>query len=488
MNVIKRSSLWLAVGLILLICVVRMTGITVFPPFIDETIHIHTGELILQNHAPFQDVVLGRQLTIWWIMLFQPAASNPMWVARIATLLAVLPGLAALLSVAHQAAGRWGLFLFGTFYLLSTYHMFFERLALADNVAGSAVALAIYFAYRLSRRIDLHDAVLTGVCLFAAFLAKSSAVPYFGVPIAAALALHPSTSRAIRERIRWLIVSLGTALLLTPIFVVAMRLHGYDVITNSLTLAVGRGSVDTAVVLSPQRILNNIAAAFSIFSTYFGALPLIVLLLVGTLALILRGKWYLALCLFGPVLVIWLNTAQETRYYVTAVTLMLLAAAIALALLTRRGLWLRWGVLALTAVWGLIYWLPMTAAGLNTPSALPLPPVDYAEYVTSDASGFGFTQVNDVLRNLQPRDVIGALSNCEGLRYSLPRSFSVTCPPIRPSGQDRVTLTALFQANRRQGVYVVLEDSPYVPTSAPGTLIATIDVGRPRLSIYDLKP
>ncbi|MEP7292062.1 MAG: hypothetical protein ABI835_09770, partial [Chloroflexota bacterium] len=459
-----------------------------FPPFIDETIHIHSGEIILQNGTPFYDVVLGRQFTIWWLMLFQPAAAAPIWVARTATLLAVLPGFAALMSVARLAAGRWGMLFFGVIYLLSAYHLFFERLALADPIAGTAVTLAIWFAFRLTRRIRLRDSALAGFWLFVAFGAKTSAAPFFGVPVAAALALFPRGSRwrdSLKLRLRWLTVALGVAFGLSALFVVGLRLRGYDIITNSLSLAVsGRGTIDEATIFSLQRIVDNVGFTLETLAAYFGIGGLLVML-IGVMVLLARRQWFFVLCLLGPLAVIWLNTIQQTRYLLISVTLLLLCTGVALAQVTRKQPLLRWAALGVIVMWGMVYALPFMT---RLPAALPLSASDFEQYVLSDASGFGFAEVYAVLHDRQPHQIIGALSNCQGLRYALPADFSVTCPLIRADAQDREALTALFDVSRADGVYVVLEDSPYVPQSAPGTLITVIDVGRPRLSIYDLAP
>lgn len=476
----------LLVGLLLLVWISRLIGIAVFPPFIDETIHIQTGEVILQNGTPLYNVVLGRQLTVWWMMLFQPASAAPIWVARVTILLAVLPGFAALLALARSIAGSWAALFFGLFYLFSAYHQVFERLALADPFAGSLVSLAIFFAYRLSRRVRLTDALITGVLLFAVFVAKTSATPYFGIPIAAVVAL--GTKGSFQLRARWLIVALGSAFILTALFTLAMRLHGYDVITNTLSLALsGRGPLDSAVLFSPARVIGNIGLGFNTFAVYMGAVPLL-LMLTSVLVLIIRRHWYLPLCLLGPLLIIWINTVQETRYYVTVVALLLLCAAIALALLIRNSSVLRRQALTLILIWGCINWLPFALTAAREPAALPLPATDAGQYVMSDAAGFGFAEVYTALRDRQPRQVIGALANCQGLRFTLPTGYPITCPLMRPNGQDREALAALFEANRSVGTYVVLEDSPYAPSSAPGVPIAVIDVGRPRLTIHSLAP
>jgi hypothetical protein len=403
-------------------------------------------------------------------------------------MLAALPGIAALLAVARLAGGRWALLLFGLFYALSPYHAFFERLALADPIAATPVALAIYFGCRLSRRIALRDALLTGISLFAAFVAKSSAAPYFGIPIAAVLALPRA---AFVPRLRWLAAAIGSTFALFALFVLITRLRGYDIITNTLTLAVsGRGTIDQTRILSLTRVLDNARLTVENLAAYFGAVPLLVLL-ACVVVLMVRRRWYLPLCLLGPVLVIWLNTAQESRYFVTPVALLLLCGALVLASIPR----LRPLILALTLVWGVVYAVPFWLTAVRAPHDLPLPPVDAGQYLHSDATGWGFAEIYAILgdssdREPQPIRVIGALSNCQGLRFAAPPDFpaEIVCPLIRPGGQDKADLAALFDASRSAGTYLVLEASPYVPETAPGELLGVIDAGRPRLAVYDLAP
>lgn len=101
----------------------------------------------------------------------------------------------------------------------------------------------------------------------------------------------------------------------------------------------------------------------------------------------------------------------------------------------------------------------------------------------------------DAIAALCERDasrLIGVLANCQGLRYRRPRDLAITveCPLARPDGQDVAALTALMDASQSQGTFVVLETSPYLPTSAPGTRLMTIETppGRAPLALYDLAP
>jgi hypothetical protein len=146
--------------------------------------------------------------------------------------------------------------------------------------------------------------------------------------------------------------------------------------------------------------------------------------------------------------------------------------------------------LGLILTWGIAQWPPFMRQNTNEMALLPIPARDYAQYVASDAAGFGMREVYEALRERDVAELIGLLANCQGLRYSLASDYPVNCPSLRPDGQDIAGAIDLMEASRRENVYVVLEDLPYAPDSAPGEQVAVIEhpSGRPRLTIYDLSP
>lgn len=52
----------LGVSLLLVLWGLYLSHIDAFPPFIDETVHIDTGERILETGRPLEGVNLGRQI------------------------------------------------------------------------------------------------------------------------------------------------------------------------------------------------------------------------------------------------------------------------------------------------------------------------------------------------------------------------------------------------------------------------------------------
>jgi hypothetical protein len=486
---LNQKVVWLGVGLLLCIWLTRLIAIDRFPPFIDETIHIRLAE-DGAHISPLIRADLGRAFTGWWHLLFQSYAAGTLWVARVATTLAVLVGIAAVMGIAKLAAGEWGMGLAGLLYGSSSYHFFFERLALSDPLSSAAVCAALYFAYRLAKRVNDWDAALTGGLLFLAFGAKVSVIPYYGIPMAAALALRPK-NRRWRSQMRWLAIALLTMIAPTILFVIGLRLVGHDLLTNSFSLAASnRQALDMGALLSIPRIAQNVLMTVGVFAAYWG-IAAFALLMLAVCVLLVRRKDFLPLCLLAPALAMWTSLPQETRYWIPAGAILLLCGAVVLAEAAARwGRWLQLACLVGIVAWGGLQWLPFAVTAGQDPANLPLPAVDYAQYVASDAAGFGLLEVRDYLRGLEVRQVIGVLSNCDGLRYLAQKDFTVTCPRVNPNGQDIPALTRLMAQSRAKGVYVVLEDSPYTPKTAPGSLLITLHRpgGKASLSIYDLAP
>lgn len=475
MKIALNSFLWPGMGLIFLFWLTRVLAITAFPPFIDESIHVYFGEMSRQT-SPLAFAGEGRLFTIWWYMLFQSHQAATLWIVRVVTLLVSMVSAAAVMGIGRMAAGVWGGLAAGLIYLFSAYHFFFERLALADSLSGAAVSAALYFAYRLSRRVYVVDALLTGIAVFIAIGFKVSALPYLGIPLAAALTLRPQ-NRRWGEQFRWLAFALGTGLGLTGIYTLGLRVFSYN---PFYLIGFHNANAGDSIMV---RIINNASNTAAALSVYTGAIVFI-LFTLAVVILIFRRRFFLPLCLFAPILVLWVSERQSIRFYIAPMTILLICGAVVFANEILKHY--RRYALLLVFAWGAVQWLPF----FTSSSAPNLAPADYTEYLVSDASGSGLTEIIAYLRDRQPRQVIGLLPNCQSLRYMALNVFPVTCVRVNPNGSDVEALAALMEENRAVGTYVVLEDSAYVPAKAPGQLLITITRPQngPSLAIYDLAP
>jgi len=466
----KRAFPWIIVGLLLIYLTARLTSLTAFPPFVDEAFHINFGRIVLAS-GPFARSEEGRQFVVWLYILFGAQANAPIWIARAANLIVLLPGLAAVMGTAKLLSNRWGAVFAALLIIFSPYHHFFERLALADPVASSAVLCALYFACRLKFRVAYRDAAFCGIALFLACGAKISALPYFAIPVIALIVFARS-----RAGLRWTVVALLVGIGLTGIYLGLLFWRGYN---PFFYLETGRTTPLT------QIILDNIGKSFATVMGYF-TIPAGILLLIALAVLIVRRRFFLPLCLLLPLAVLWLSPRQDSRHLITPLTILLLTGAVVLGDLVQQRQSFRLPALALVTIGGLAIWLPFALTVAHAPAALVIPADDHAEYMTTEGSGFGLAEVIAALEPLHPTRVIGVLANCLGLHDIAP--FPVDCPRLDPAGADIQALTSLLASSRAEGVYAVLETIPYAPTSAPGSVVATIDGEHPRLIIYNLAP
>jgi 4-amino-4-deoxy-L-arabinose transferase-like glycosyltransferase len=477
----------------------RILDIDAFPLFIDETVHLYTAENILRDSSPLFQVWLGRQFTIWWIALFQAPFTAPVFVARVATLLTLMIGAAALLALARRLGGVRALWIAGALYALSPYHLFFERLALADTVAGSEVLLAAYAAARLQKRAEWTFALLTGAALFFAFGAKASALPYYGIPLAAVVALTPRT-RPLAQTVRWLLLAYGSALGLTALYIGLVRLRGMDVLGNSLAYALSdRGNVDTRTLFSLERLLVNMRVSADVLTAYW-SLPVLLVLVAALLWLCWRRRVYLPLLILAPWLVMWWSAIQESRYWVTAAALLIVTGAVVLAELATRSRRAAFGVQAAVAVCcgvAILSWLFVPAeiganALYDSWRSPPRATLDQLRYVHADASGFNLREAAAAVAGRGDAvQVFALLANCQALRYMTLDSLPVTCVQVYIEAEANARLVAEMEAQRGAGVYLIFEIIPSIPQDMPGRLITTITAPiaeRPAIRIHSLAP
>jgi hypothetical protein len=471
--------LWLA-GIILIYFFVRSWALQHFPPFIDEGVHLQYSENI-RNTGLLAHSDEGRQFVLWWYLPFQSQVHAPILMGRIVTLLAVLPGFAAALGAAKILGGRWAAVFAALSLVFSPFHMFFERLILADPPSASAALVALYFAARLTHRISLWDALFCGTALVVAFGAKISALPYLAIPVLAALTLRPILP--ISGRVwRWVAVALSVGAGVTAAFFGVVLARGY----NLFLYFAPRGTASAQSNLL-ETIISNLADSLSMATHYWG-LPFVLCALGLLFVSVARRRWFLPLCFILPLLVLSISQRQDSRHVIIPMTVLLLNTAVTLGtLVPHQSARLRYSIAAVAVAWALLVGVPFWAALTTDLQRLPLTTNDHQQYVASDASGFGLAETIAILAPQNPTTVLGLLSNCSSLRYLALGRFTVECPRINPTGEDVQALAALLAESHAEGTYAVIEDSPYVPATAPHPLLATVALdGRPRLSIYQL--
>ncbi len=470
------------IALLLIFWGIRLWQIKAFPPFIDEAVILQFAEDVL-NSGPLAHASSARQLLIWWLLPFQPTVTLSLTVARIAVLLSVMPGFAAAIAISKRMGTTRAALLTALLILFSTHLHFFQRMALADTLSSSFILVSIYMVLRLKTRASWRDIVLYAVAIWAAVAAKVSALPYLGLPVAAAFAL-PFTNRFWKIKLRWLLIAFISGVGLAGGFVLFLVLRGYNpfMAYQRYTPQVTQGLV--------ERFFQNVDFTTTLFAEYMG-IGLFTFSLASVFILLWRRRFYLPLALIGPLVPIWTSNWQRGRFYMATMLVLLLCTALVLDWLLRHfPRRAQYGAISLLAAALLLQWLPFAYAAIDNPANLSLAIADYREYIVSDAAGVGIDETISILHDNHAQRVIGLLANCQGLRYRAQGDPEVICPTLDFSGNNWPQLIQQIDDVRGEGVFVVIEDSPYVPPAVGGVFIA--EVKRPEeranLRIYDLSP
>ncbi len=162
--------------LLLLFFALRLYHLQALPLHNDEGLHL-TRAVAVWNLHPFWDITDGKIINHWAIALFYPQ-NAPDFVARIATLFVVLPGVAAGYALVRHIAGHRAALISIGLWGLSPYLFFYERLAQSDAEAAAWVVVAVWAALLLTERGSWWAAVRVGVALSVATLMKFTAAPY----------------------------------------------------------------------------------------------------------------------------------------------------------------------------------------------------------------------------------------------------------------------------------------------------------------------
>lgn len=466
-------------GLLLLYLFTRTNNLSAFPSFIDESQLVNLAERAT-TLSPLADTGEGRLFSYWVYAPFTPYLRGGVVLARLITALITTFGLACALGVAQRLGGPWAMVWAGLLLIGSPYHLFFGRLALADPVAATGALAALYGAVRLVKHPRLPLALFTGIAAFAAVGAKVSSLPYLILP--AVCVLQPPL-HSLRGRLPVAFLATGLAVGGTAALWLTLRVFGYEWFG-----LIGYHNESSALPLIP-RLLDHARLTLERTTDYFGAVfP--ILAGAAVLVLLIRRQWLLCFAIVVPLLALWANERQVTRFLYPSFAILLIGLAVALSLLAHTRIW-RVIITGVLLGWSIIVGLPAWLTMQNAPASSALTAADHAEYIASDGSGFGLAEVLAIVDAQGGQRIIGLLANCQSLRYlALGHTVQVACPTLNPNGSNIAELAALLASPYERGTFAILEANPYVPSTAPGTRIATLQPldGKPMLSLYDLSP
>ncbi|MBI5670008.1 MAG: glycosyltransferase family 39 protein [Chloroflexi bacterium] len=455
--------------LVLVLWATRLPALEVLPLHNDEGLHLTRAVEVWRGH-PFWAISDGKIINHWPIAAFYPR-NAPVFVARIATVLVSVPGLAAGLALARRFSGEPGMLLAGALWIGSPYLFFYERLAFSDAEAGALVVVAVWLAVRLADSGGGRDAVLTGLALAAAMLMKFTAAPF---ALAVALVVLANSRYPLSRRIVALMPVAGVVVAGFVIPLGYLLLRGGDVFSIAFGwLGGSSGQGGLALAGNMQRLWAQL--------TGFGTISWVALLVFGLALLAVRRGRSIVVAWALPLLLMMIFGREVlSRHYVVALPLALVLAGAGLALGMRRfkrpasrqvAVYAALVALALGVV-------PFALTAYADPAALPLPAEVRYEHVTSHSSGYGLSEAvasfPDTLERTE-LPVIGSMfpDSCRRANFYAVDGRTMICT-------DAPGVPAIKQALAEHGaVYVLADNTPLI-----GVDVNTLDAEAVRLAGY----
>lgn len=181
--------------LIVLVCLaLRWADLYSIPLFIDEATGINRARDTWYGYI-FQGLPRGKWLTPFVISWFKPFGPETLWISRSVTVLLsclTCAGAIGLGRAFDRETGTRGVgVLTGLLYAALPYTLFYDRQALADPMLSALMALLLVASYRLGKRPSVLLALMAGVLIALAVLAKLNAAIFVFIPLLSVLLLTP---------------------------------------------------------------------------------------------------------------------------------------------------------------------------------------------------------------------------------------------------------------------------------------------------------
>lgn len=413
----RHRVLMIYAGLVVLLLLqffLRSHHITELPFFWDENRHMVRAADVVDGVHPAKNSN-GKFLLYLYLAPFHPERSVALHVSRTAVALFSLLGSAAMVALMRRLFGLGAAFWALAFYALVPFALFYERMALADPMAGALMVLTAYASVRMAQHPTYRVAIVAGALASMATMAKVTVTfAAVAMPVLAAYSLgnHPQSSGqstfqwmvARWRRYWWFWVAAGLSYLILwlptviPAFVSGLQGDDYVLIDQT--------SIDTSFLSENDEVRydefpNQIITMLSLGMTLF---------LMSGIVLGLRCFPRRAILLVGWVALVWGPTAilvwrTQTRYLMAAVfPLAMLFGAALIHLITlipetlyyRRMAWA--GAFGAFALWAVLFAVPFANNAANHAENLEVTRWDNRDYYQSPWNGYALIESLDYLQ------------------------------------------------------------------------------------------
>lgn len=408
--------------------VLRSIALLTLPVQWLEAMHLLRAELVLSGSLFDHPMSMRKWMSVPALaFLFRPGGPESLWLARIFSALLGVLNIAGALALGRMLFNdrRVGL-LAGLIYAVLPLAVFHERQALSDPLFVTLVTFVTLLSLVYARRPSLKWAILLGVTLGGAYLAKVATLPYFFLPGLAILLFTPR-----KLWVQAIGYYAGSLVLMTILIVAAYNFYfqanpqDYDTLSQALIgqiigLSPGGSAPTGGYGAALARQFTDLA---DVTGAYIGWIMLALSIAGLVIAVVMTNQWKQALFIafpayifLTPIIVSGLSTGRlrepylPGRYILQHGAPMAALAALAVLILIQR--FSKSGgraasisaVVLIALVTAPAMWFD--AVLVSNPSEARLTRIDDSEYLSGYNSGYGHVDVAEYL--LQVREEEGA--------------------------------------------------------------------------------
>lgn len=390
---------------IVLFLITRLVNLTSFPLFVDEGRHIIRAQITL-TEDPLIGVKYLKGLYVWLVAAALPFFDDRLLAARLVTVLVGLGCAFVCYLLAEMLYPRRRLgYLSALFYLLCPFALFFDRLALTDNLLALLMGLSILLSVQLWRTPTFKWAVLLGIGFSLAALTKFYAFLYYISPILLGFALD--------KKIGWrkigplLAVSYGITLLVSlPMVIIGQEsfwrrvLRWNNHVSEISTTSTTPGFLDS--------FWQNFSLALDWLAIYLTWPFLLIVLLTTVMIVVKRAKigYVLLILILIPIVTFSLFIDGWFSRYLLPV-IVPISVVVAWGIDTLAGLALTvWPKLSRQGLALMVFFVAGIPALvfdytiIFKPADAPLPQADRGDYIEGRFSGYGLKESAQIVEQM----------------------------------------------------------------------------------------
>ncbi len=392
----------------------RVVNLTLLPIFNDEANYLHWATLMNRDSSNLWislKVDNVKPLSLWLIALIVKLFNDPLVAGRSVSVLAGFFSLIGIYLITSRVHSQRAALAGTLFYLVSPYHLFFDRLVHKASLLNCFFVWVIWFTVQMfygEKKITEKYYLPMGVVLGLSLLTESTAVLFVFIPLLCKLCFFKDTNLPTWKPL--IIASMvGVVIGGFPYLYLYSTDNSFHV--NNIFIPSGNGlsqlGVTTLLMGMPAKVIRVASGVMGYFWVYL-TWPVLLLAVGGFIQQVKhKSRFVIVLSAYFilPMIAL-MGTAGTgfTRYYLFCSTPLLIWAALGLAEFV--GLLNLFFARPITYFSGVVLFLILLPAAtfdykiLTHPESAPLVDSDRSQYVTSEFSGYGIPEAVNYFKAL----------------------------------------------------------------------------------------